>query len=220
MKLILSKSILVISIIYFSAIDSEGQKKAEVLIPKFNDQYTSYVKKLEGGEFNINFKEFRESFIKSEQFRIASKKNSEFEKLKKDMYEHIAKSDYHKIVKITKAMLSIDYTSMLAHKVLRQTYSFLGDSVNTIKYRTIQLGLLNSIIKKGDGKTHATAWHVVQMEEENFILHLLGAKITKQSVENAHGIFDKMEVNIKGEKQVYYFEISKIFEGYKYLEKK
>ena len=40
-------------------------------------------------------------------------------------------------------MLSIDYTSMIAHKILRQTYNIIGDTLNAKKYKTIQFGLLH-----------------------------------------------------------------------------
>ena len=32
-------------------------------------------------------------------------------------------------------MLSIDYTSMIAHKILRQTYKVIGDTTNAAKIR-------------------------------------------------------------------------------------
>ena len=86
------------------------------------------------------------------------------------------------------------------------------------KYKTIQFGLLNSIVKNGDGKTCATAWPVIQIDEEYFILQMLGAALQKQSIDNTGGLCDKMEVKTEeGDKKTYYFETSKVFEGYKKL---
>ena len=201
-----------------TALSSFGQINTEVNIPTFKDKYSEFIKQLESGQTDINYKDFRESFIESEQFKIASKKSTEFDSLKKEMYSLMNKKDYQEIIKVTKEMLSIDYTSMIAHKILRQTYKIAGDTISAAKYKTIQFGLLNSIVKNGDGKTCATAWPVIQIEEEYFILQMVGATLQKQSIDNTGGLCDKMEVKTdEGEEKTYYFETSKVFEGYRKL---
>ena len=150
-------------------------------------------------------------------FKIASQKASDIDSLKKEMYKQMNNHHYQEIIATTKRILSIDYTSMIAHKILRQTYKIVGDTTNASKYKTIQFGLLNSIVRKGNGKTCETAWPVIQLSEEYFILEMIGAKLKKQSVDNVGGICDKMEVKVDGKKMTYYFETSKIFEGYKKL---
>ncbi len=194
-----------------------GQANPQVVVPGFNDTFCDYVKKLEAGQTDIDYQAFRFSFLQSEQFKVATKKSNELSDLKKEMYAQMNKSNYPEIIKITKQMLSIDYTSMIAHKILRQTYKITGDTINAAKYKTIQFGLLNSIVKKGDGKTCETAWPVVQIEEEYFILEMVGAKLLKQSVDNEGGLCDKMEVKVDGNKKTYYFETTKVFEGYSKL---
>jgi hypothetical protein len=189
-----------------------GQINPVVVVPNFNDKFSNYVQQLESGKTDIDYRDFRYSFIESEQFKVAAKQSVVFDSLKKEMYVQMDKSNSQEIIKITKAMLSIDYTSMIAHKILRQTYKILGDTINAKKYKTIQFGLLNSIVKNGDGKTCATAWRVIQVEEEYYILQMLGAKLEKQSIDG--GLCDKMEVIVDGEKKTYYFETSKVFEGY------
>ena len=74
---------------------------------------------------------------------------------------------------------------------------------------------MNSIVKKGDCKSCQTAWPVIRVTEEYFILDMLGAKLLKQSVDNTNCLCDRMEVQTNGEKSTYYFEISKVIEGYK-----
>ncbi|WP_420573275.1 DUF4919 domain-containing protein [Kordia sp.] len=133
----------------------------------------------------------------------------------------MSESKYDSIIITTKKMLSIDYTSMTAHKILRQTYKILGDTVNAQKYKTIQFGLLMSIVKSGDGKSCATGWSVVQVSEEYFILRMLGVELNTQNIDNNGGICDRMEVVDKnGEKKVYYFEISNVLKGRENLKKR
>ena len=130
---------------------SFGQSSVEIIIPPFQDKYSESVKKLEAGETDINYQDFRYSFIESEQFIIASSKSKEVDSLKKEMYTQMRNSNSQEIINLTKQILSIDYTDMMAHKILRQSYKNIGDTVNASKYKTIQFGLLNSIVKNGDG---------------------------------------------------------------------
>jgi hypothetical protein len=191
-----------------------AENHSGVVVPSYHDKYSAFVTRLEAGRTSINYTEFRESFLESEQFKAASKQIPDLSTLRKEMHDLMRKSKYPEIIDITKKMLSIDYTDAEAHKILHQTYKMLGDMPNSKKYHDIEFGLLNSIIKKGDGKTCQTAWPVIQVNEEYFILEMLGAKLQKQSIDNTDGACDKMEVETDQGKTIYYFEISKVFKGY------
>ena len=189
-----------------------GQTETEIKVPEFDDSFSKTVQILENGKTDIDYKSFRESFIESKQFKIASEKSTEFRKLTKEMYRQMSESKFDSIITTTKNMLSIDYTSMKAHKVLRQTYKIVGGTINAEKYKTIQFGLLKSIVNNGDGKSCENGWIVIQISEEYFILDMLGVKLDTQSLDG--GICDRMEVvDENGEKKVYYFEISNVFKG-------
>jgi hypothetical protein len=192
-----------------------GQSNSEVVLPSFQDTYSDYVKKLESGETNIDYQDFRFSFLKSEQFNLAQAASKEFDSLKREMYVQMNAANHSQIIHITKQLLSIDYTDMKAHKILRQTYKIIGDTANAAKYKTIQFGLMNSILQKGDGRSCETAWPVIQVEEEYFILEMVGAKLKEQTLVEDGGICDKMDFKVDGKNKTYYFEVSKIFEGYK-----
>ena len=183
----------------------------KVEIPNFNDRYSEYVKQLENGKTDIDYVDFRHSFLDSKQF---SKKSTNYSDLKKQVYTEIKNKNYKEIIRLTKAMLSIDYTSMFAHKYLQQTFKILGDTINKNKYHDIEFGLLNSITKSGDGKTCETGWHVTQIEEEYFILNMIGANLQMQSISSSKkNTCDKMDVKTEeGEVKTYYFEANKVFE--------
>lgn len=213
----MTKTTLILLIYLLTTFYSFGQTTSEVMIPKFNDKYSEFVKQLESGQTDINYREFRESFIESEQFKVASNKSEEFERLEKEMYVQMNKSNSQEIIRITKAMLSIDYTSMIAHKILRQTYNIIGDTLSAKKYKTIQFGLFHSIIDSGDGNTCESAWHVTQVNEEYFILNMLDVDLITQSIiTKNNGYYDKMVVKTEdGSSKTYYFNVNKVFEGYK-----
>jgi hypothetical protein len=187
------KSILTLLIFIITTIYSYGQNPIKIIILEFKDKYSEYVKKIETGQNDIDYQDFRFSFIDSEQFKIANRKSTELANLEKEMYTQMDKSNFAEIINITKQMLSINYTNMLAHKILRQTYKIIGDTENEAKYKTIQFGLLNSIIKNGDGKTCSTAWPVIRIDEEYFILQMLDAKLHEQTIDNKDGLCDKLE---------------------------
>ena len=202
------------------SLNSIGQTNSNVIIPSYNDKYSDFIKKLESGQTEINYKDFRESFIESEQFKKASESEKIYDSLEKEIYGNIKSKNYQEVIRMAKLMLGIDYTSMKAHKFLQQTYKILGDTINYKKYHDIEFGLLNSIIKKGDGRTCATAWPVIQIREEYFILEMIGAVLLKQNTDNTGGFCDKMDVQVESGKKTYYFEITKVFKGYEKLRNK
>lgn len=180
-------------------------------IPEFNDKYSNYVKQLESGDLNIDYLDFRRSFLNSKQF---DKKGDDYRRFKKQMFAEAANKNYSELIRLAKAMLNIDYTSMYAHKYLQQTYKILGEENNYQKYHDIEFGLLNSIVKNGDGKTCETGWPVTQIEEEYFIIDMLGARLQQQSIaKGGNNICDRMEIKLKdGETRVLFFEANKVFE--------
>ena len=182
----------------------------KIVIPSFDDKYSKYVGRLESGDLNIDYTDFRESFLDSKQFRF---KKDNYDSLKKLVYDDIKNKKYQEVVKHTKAMLSIDYTSMFAHKYLYQTYKILGDTVSQKKYHDIEIALLTSIMKSGDGKTCETGWHVTQIEEEYFILGIMGAQLNSQAIaDGGKNACDRMVVTTDDGKATYYFEANKVFE--------
>ena len=75
-------------------------------------------------------------------------------------------------------------------------------------YRSISLfyGLLRSITAGGDGLTPATAFKVIAVPEEYFVIRDLGAKVLLQSLVDH---FDKMDLQTEdGRKFTLYFDVS------------
>jgi hypothetical protein len=209
-KMLRTKKTFLFLIVLLQSIIVFGQQ-GKIKIPAFNDKYSKYVQQLENGKTDIDFADFRNSFLESAQY---DKKGKAYDSLKTQVYTEVKNRNYAAVVQLAQAMLSIDYTSMFAHKYLQQTYKILGDSANRDKYKAIEFGLLNSITHSGDGKTCETGWHVIQIEEEYFFLYILGATLNMQSLTSAGSNHcDRMDVKTEeGEKAIYYFEVNKVVE--------
>ena len=184
-----------------------------MIAPNTGNKSSKLLQQLEACHTNINYQGFRESFLESEQFKTIAKLKPDLSRLRKELHELMKGSKHSEIIEVANKMLSIDYTDMEAHKILRQTYKILGDNADEKKHHDIEFGPLNSIVKRGDGKTCQTGWPVIQITEEYFILGMIGAKVLKQSIDNTGGLCDKMEVHTKAGNKTYYFEVSKVFEG-------
>jgi len=192
----------------------QAQDSGEIMLPAWNDKYSEFVRQLEAGNTKIDYKEFRYSFLESKQFQVKAEKKTQYDSLKMAMFAEASAAHYSEVIRLSKAMLSIDYTSQVAHKYLQQTYKIIGDIAKRNKYHDIEFGLIYSISLSGDAKTCATSWEVVQVEEEYFTLAMIGAKLKKQSIDKSGAkICDKMEVvNEDGKDEVYYFDITKLFQ--------
>lgn len=130
------------------------------------------------------------------------------------MYAAIKIRDFAAIENLTKQMLSTDYTSMFAHKYLQQTYKITGDTLKSNRYHDIEMMCIYLITKIGNGTTCETGWHVTQIEEEYFILNMIGADLQMQSTTSgANYNCDAIKVKTEeGNIKVYYFKANKIFE--------
>lgn len=150
--------------------------------------------------------------LESRQFQIKAERKTQYDSLKMAMIAQAGASHYTEVIRLSKAMLSIDYTSQIAHKYLQQTYKIIGDTAKRNKYHNIEFGLIYSISLSGNAKTCSSSREVVQVEEEYFTLAMIGAKLKKQSLEKSGAKFcDKMEVvNEDGKDDVYYFDVTKV----------
>lgn len=182
----------------------------DVIVPKHNDLYSVFVETLERGDTGVNYAEFRNAFLQSKQYKIKLEKRSQYDSLKKVVIKAINTEDYDGIIHAGKSMLDLDYTSLFAHKYLFQAYRINGDKANEKKHETIQLGLLQSILKSGDGRTCETGWKVVQVEEEYFLIYALGSQFIKQKTVTAGTTTcDEMRITDKdGKEESYFFNIS------------
>lgn len=188
---------------------------SEVLIPQHADRNSELVGLLESGTVNINYTEVRENFIESPQFVAAAKQRRQLDSLRKAISSYMDKLAYDDVIRTGKAILSIDYTDIMAHRILSQTYERTGDSLLQARYGAIGSGLMRSILDNGDGLSFKTAWHDIQVHEDYVILGKLKASLLRQSLDHKKKRpYEAMEVSTEQGKKTYYFDVTRDFEGY------
>jgi hypothetical protein len=179
-------------------------QNSPIAAPAFEDEYSKVVFMLEQGKTDIDYKVFRESVLKSNQYNVIIKGKRIMDSLSYFIFKADDEADYDTVINVANSILSIDYTNITVHRMLYQAYKSKGDSLNAKKHATIQTGLLNSILKHGNGNSCATAWPVVQVTEEGYILKMLGGEIIDMGIDTDN-LCDTFTLNLNGIKKDYFF---------------
>src|ERR1700761_1038625 len=93
-----------------------SQDSTQIILPSWNDKYSEFVRQLETGNTKIDYKEFRYSFLESKQFQVKNAKIAQYDSLKLAMIVQATAKHYSEVIRLSKEMLSIDYTSQVALK--------------------------------------------------------------------------------------------------------
>jgi hypothetical protein len=124
--------------------------------------------------------------------------------------------DCAKVIATSDQILKIDYTPVAVHFIRSDCFKQMGDQARADHEEAIGRGLARSLLGSGDGKSAATAYVVVTMAEERFVLSFLELNEERQSLVTGGGHnYDLIEgKNQKtGEKASAYFNVDALFAG-------
>ena len=184
------------------------------LVPQDGDEFAKFVERAESGATDIDFLAMRNAWVQSATYLRVSKSTEQLAALRKPMFEALDKDpgaarDY------ARKILAINYIDLDAQMVMKQTCQKLGDKDCYDRYHYVEIGLLKSIAGSGDGRSCATAWEVVSVDEEYFILNVMGFRLDRQLGPGPGGMCDTMIGTQDGKSVTYYFGVEKAFEGYR-----
>jgi hypothetical protein len=169
------------------------------------DRYEALVAKAEAGD-PVDFYELRMAFLRSRRYRLELP-GDEVDSLHAQMFKAMDSGPPQLVFDLAQRTLKLLYIDLDAHKARRQACALLGRS-DCAKYKEIALGLLRSVIQGRDGKTCLTAWEVVSVAEEYFVMRMLGLKVVGQSLTTDHHTCDKLDVVDKQDAHsTFYFDI-------------
>lgn len=156
---------------------SQAQKNAAAASP--HDRYDDLVAKLKAGDTRIDFTALRISYSESKD---ASPFGADHESRR---VMNLASMDGQcaEAIKLADEILAKFYLSPDAHAAKSKCYSELKDTAKAAFHKSVYLGLINSILAKGDGNTYDTAYTVITIEEEYAVMKALGYSVWAQEYE-------------------------------------
>jgi hypothetical protein len=130
---------------------------------------------------------------------------------KRVMFDAAEAGDCAKALPAARAVIAERFIDADAHLLAAFCEENGGDPLGARLDRAIGAGLVHSI-ETGDGRTPATAFTVIDVDEEYSALRALGLKVTSQSLirAGAHSYDALATVSDKGESATYYFLIDRV----------
>jgi len=119
--------------------------------------------------------------------------------------------------KQAEAVLARNYVDINAHMVAFIAHRQQGDEAKAALHRRWADGLLASVKSGGDGKSPATAWHVISISEEYAVIRSMNLRAAGQSLTHADGhAYDVMKVVDPQTKTEFslFFNVDKPFSAY------
>jgi hypothetical protein len=175
--------------------------------------YAELVARAERGDATLNYSDLRLSYSRSASYDPYAKQSAA---LFSAAWNAFQAKDCRTALDQTAALLKINYVSIPMHFVRSDCLKQAGDQPGSDRELAIGRGLANSLLTSGDGKSTATAYVVVTLSEEGFVLTALGIKAEKQALIMADdGPYDLISGSDEktGEPRSTYFRVSAIMSG-------
>ena len=169
-------------------------------------EYATLLASLKGGDTSIDYGRLRLSYMDSPEYKQAKDTSKE----EKGMESALGQKNFAEALKDAEVVLGSEYVNMDAQFVAYVANKELGSTDKAEFHRTVFRGLVDSIMKSGDGKSADKAWVVISVHEEYVILRVLGFKPGDQSLMHKDGhSFDVMKVkNVDdGAEATFYFNV-------------
>jgi len=169
-------------------------------------EYATLLASLKGGDTSIDYGRLRLSYMDSPEYKQVKDTSKE----EKGMESALGQKNFAEALKDAEVVLGSEYVNMDAQFVAYVANKELGSTDKAEFHRTVFRGLVDSIMKSGDGKSADKAWVVISVHEEYVILRVLGFKPGDQSLMHKDGhSFDVMKVkNVDdGAEATFYFNV-------------
>lgn len=188
--------------------------EAKVSPEEATKKYEALLEKAKKGEGETDYRALRFAFYETPAFSPLSGMLAY-----RSLWGALAQSNWAEAAKTAEAVLSKSYVDINAHMVAHIAYREQGDAERAKLHRRWAEGLIASVMAGGDGKTPATAWHVISTGEEYAVLRWLNLRPAGQALIHADGhSYDEMTVvdaqtQTQAQSKIY-FNVDKPFSAY------
>jgi hypothetical protein len=183
-----------------------AQETSKDARPKSNVELVEAAKK---SDPNLDFAKLRFSYPDTAKYDPYSTDRTG----SKATAEAFAKKEYAKALEAAEAELKSNYVDCRAHMAAFRACTELKKAKQAKHHQYMLKGIAQSIVKSGDGKTPKSAFVVIDLEEENFILGVFGITKKRQGLmKEGERKIDRIDgVNDRGEPVAVHFDVSRQF---------
>lgn len=146
--------------------------------------FAALLERVKRSDPSVDFTEFRLAYTKTSLYDPYS---FSLQDAQTSMVAALNDKDYEQALKLANDVLARNYIYADAHAVAMRADQGLGRTQDANLHQYILNGLIDSILKSGDGKSPETAYQVVLIEEEYLVLNVLGIEDHGQSEMDANG---------------------------------
>lgn len=140
-------------------------------------KYDLLLEKVKQKDPSVNFTELRIAFYESPLYHPLTPMMTY-----RPLNAALAQKNYEEALKIASSVLEKNFVEVNAHIVAQIAYQETGNVERAEFHKFMTEGLLNSIKASGDGKTTATAFEIISINEEYGLLRSLGVRPIKQAL--------------------------------------
>ena len=190
--------------------DAAKPQDAAIARNPVQEKYGELLEKLKKGERTVDFKELRLSYTETKEYSPYGNDRD----ARKAMFAAMNSKDWDEALKQSAKILDKNYVDLNGHFGAYVAHREKGDADKADFHKFVFQGLIDSILKPGDGKSTEKALVVISTDEEYVILNFLGLRPAGQALLNVEGhSYDKMTaVDPKtNETFEFYFNIDKPF---------
>ena len=176
-------------------------------------KYQDLVARAEAGDVSLDYTALRLSYALSDSYDPYALQTAD---LFNAAWNAFQAKDCATAMAKTLALLKINYVSIPMHFVRADCLAQSGDKPGSDRETAVARGLARSLLASGDGKSIATAYVVVTLSEEVFVLSDLGFSKEKQSLlKDGDHFYDLLEGRDAktGESRSAFFNVDALFAG-------
>ena len=177
--------------------------------PAEKTKYDVLLEKVKQKDPSVNFTELRLAFYDSPNYNPYAPMMTY-----RPMNAAINQKNYEEALKIAESVLAKNFVEINAHITAQIAYQETGNAERAQFHKFMVDGLLKSIKSNVDGKSPATAFEVISINEEYGLIRSLGLRPIKQALVNDKGhSYDAITVvdPQTNQESILYFNIDKPF---------
>lgn len=181
--------------------------------PAKEDAFKTLVAKLKAGETSVDFKALRLASVDSDADDAGAEADTDEYKKAATAFSN---EKFKDAVSAGEKALKSGYLDIRTHLLLALANQKLKNTEKYEFHKAVYLGLVNSILKSGDGKSAQTAYVVIAVAEEYAILDALQLRRGSQSLQSKDGHqFDVLSAtDANGKAVTLWFNIDIVWKGY------